>query len=147
MIAVAMEVGMPMYVTQLEQIFGSQCAAYSVEDIMSHGSQASNSCLAADKGSHDHPEVPVENEFQERTTSASVEENVDAPCEMAPTLDPKDAKSVEPGTASDFSSDEIRSKLESFLEKRDTSLETKLKELFDAAETKTAKESLLLSLR
>ena len=46
-----------------------------------------------------------------------------------------------------LSTDEICSRLESFLEKRDVSAETKLKELFAAAQSSTAKENLLLSLR
>ena len=46
-----------------------------------------------------------------------------------------------------LSVDDICSKLKLFLKQRDISAETKLKELFAAAQSSTAKENLLLSLR
>ena len=54
---------------------------------------------------------------------------------------------VEASAMVGHSVDEICSKLESLLEQRDNSAEIKLKELFAATQSSTAKENPLLSLR
>ena len=58
-----------------------------------------------------------------------------------------DSGSTAPGSEPVYSSKEICSKLDAFLEKRDVEAEKKLNNLFDAAQSNTARENLLLSLR
>ena len=62
-------------------------------------------------------------------------------------VETQDKPRVEASAMVRHSTDEICSKLELFLEQRDILAETKLKELFAAAQSNTAKENLLLSLR
>ena len=129
-IYVAMDVCQPVYFTHLEEIFGS-CQMYSAQDLVKHNSQNK---IVAGKSSDVTSGVPVEVE-------ARVEEK------------PQDSdivrSKVESSSAStpSYSPENLCSTLESFFEKRDMESETKLKELFDAVQTNTAKENLLLSLR
>lgn len=149
-INVAVEVGTPVCFTQLEQVFGS-CEVYHFDDLMKHCHPDTNSSVMKDMSSYDHQaERPakVECDTQRRTSSLEEQESAGTKVQQSPRI--KDAELLEPGavrTKHECSFNEIHLKLETFLERRDTALEVKLKKLFDAAQTKTAKENLLLSLR
>ena len=142
---------MPVYFTQLEQVFG-RCEVYHVDDLAKHCHQDTNSSLMKDNMlSYDQAERPanVEHEPQGRSRTSPLQEQESAETKIQQSPRIEGAASLESGAVrhEKCSFDELRLKLESFLEKRDTTLEMKLKKLFDAAQTKTAMENLLLSLR
>ena len=165
-----MDVGLPIYFTQLEQIFDS-CEAYPVKELLEHCSlssaggvyRPSREGIPQDDHSDVHSEV--EHEARGRNQSPSLEESS---ADVVPSLSvcegdqqktqlSPETREVVTSTASavktevDHSSpipsDEVYFKLLSSFEKRDVATEKKLKELFEAAQSNTAKESLLLSLR
>lgn len=151
-INIATEVGLPVYVTHLEQIFGS-CEVCHVDDLMKHCYQASSFSSMKDVTSYGQAtqtSTEVEHRPQERICTSLLEERESAEMKVQQSLRREGAESLGSGavrTKREYSFDKIHLKLESFLEKRDTALEEKLKQLFDAAQTMTAKENLLLSLR
>ena len=168
-ISVAMEVGLPIYFTQLEQVF-DQYEAYSVERLLLPGPlSGSNSPLRVKKeGISDVTPVLIEPKVEaqgEPQSSSQIEEDKASRDELIKGSEqsPKtpqgdeasfecrhrvvDTPAVEVSAIVRQSPDEIYSRLESFLEPRDISAETKLKELFSATQSSTAKENLLLSLR
>ena len=110
----------------------------------------------------------VEHEARGRNQSPSLKESAHSSDEVVPSLSvcegdqqknqlSPETREVVTSTAiavktevdhsSPIPSDEIYSKLLSSFEKRDVATEKKLKELFEAAQSNTAKENLLLSLR
>jgi hypothetical protein len=159
-----MEVGLPIYFTQLEQIFDG-CEAHSVEKLLLPEPSGSDSLKVKKEGISDPTPVLAEpkQETQGGHQDLSQVEEVKASCsELTKESSEiqgdgvsskrrhrvKDKPRVETLSAVvKHSTDEICSRLELFLEQRDISAETKLKELFAAAQSNTAKENLLLSLR
>ena len=147
-IQVAMEVGLPVYFTQLEQIFGS-CTSYSVKDLMK---QCSERDPVTCEKSHvsASASVDADSNLKGGTQDSSSADDVKSKLECSSSSSPEAAASSETCTVetrTKRSPIELRSRLESFLERRDLVIETKLRELFDAVQTGTAKENLLLSLR
>ena len=143
-----MEVGLPIYFTQLEQVF-DQCEAYSVEKLLVLDPSGSDS-LKVKKENVSNP-IPVLAEHKQETQGepqdlSSVEEE-DKASSNELTRQSSVIQGDDVSSEHKLSTDEICSRLESFLEQRDVSAETKLKELFATAQSSTAKENLLLSLR
>lgn len=170
-ISVAMEVGLPIYFTQLEQVF-DQYEAYSVEKLLlPEPLSGSNSPLKVKKeGISDVTPVLIEPKVEaqgEPQSSSQIEEDKASRDEFVKGSEQSsktpqgdeasfecrhrvvDTPTVKASATVRQSPDEICSRLESFLELRDISAETKskLKELFSATQSSTAKENLLLSLR
>ena len=164
-----MEVGLPIYFTQLEQVF-NQYEAYLVETLLQQ-ERSDSSPLAAKKESASDSTTVVAEPNQEaqgepQNSSQMIEEDIashgalvkeikqssetqcnDASSECTCTSRVVGTSVVEASATIRHSTDKIRSKLESFLEHRDVLAEAKLKELFAASQSSTAKENLLLSLR
>ena len=157
-ISVAMDVGLPMYFTQLEQVF-NQYEAYSVEKLLLEPSGSSSLTAKKESASDTTPVLAKQGEPQgssltrkDKTshgdlTKWSSETHSDgASSENRPQIvKPKEEARAMLG----HSVDEICSKLKlkSFFGQRDNSAEMKLMELFTATQSNTAKENLLLSLR
>ena len=146
-ISIAMEVGLSIYFTQLEQVF-DQCEAHSIEKLLMLEPSGSES-LQVKKESIRNP-TPVIAEPNQRTQGepqdlSQIVEDKASSNEL--TKQSSETLGNDASSEHKLSTDEICSRLESFLEKRDVSAETKLKELFAAAQSSTAKENLLLSLR
>ena len=143
-----MEVGLPIYFTQLEQVF-DQCEAYSVEKLLVLDPSGSDS-LKVKKENVSDP-IPVLAERKQETQGepqdlSSVEEEDEASSNEL-TKQSSIIQGDDVSSERKLSTDEICSRLESFPEQRNVSAETKLKELFATAQSSTAKENLLLSLR
>ena len=147
-ISIGTEVGLPLYFTQLEQIF-DRCEAHSIEKLlMLEPISASNSPQVKKESIHNP--TPVLAEPMQRTQGEPQDLSQIAGDKVSSTELTKQSSETQGDDASSehkLSTDEICSRLESFLEKRDVSAETKLKELFAAAQSSTAKENLILSLR
>ena len=144
-IQVAMEVGLPVYFTQLEQIFGS-CTSYSVEDLMKQCDPVTREKSHVSASAS----VDADSNLKDGTQDSSSADDVKSKLECSSSSSPEAAASSETCTVetrTKRSPIELHSRLESFLERRDLAIETKLRELFDAVQTGTAKENLLLSLR
>ena len=147
-IFIAMEVGLPICFTQLEQIF-DRYEAHSIEKLLMLELSGSES-LQVKKESICNP-TPVFAEPNQRTQgepqnlSQIAEEDKASSNEL--TKQSLETQGDDVSSKHKLSTDDICSRLESFLEKRDVSAEMKLKELFAAAQSSTAKENLLLSLR
>ena len=147
-ISIAMDVGLPIHFTQLEQIFSDAPTVYPVEELLKHCSTSGDGERSPDQ-SHDLMEA------EEKTEVSSSAK--DKSCDGTATKSEHSSLSAEGAALSmeteavrtkvELSSEKICTKLKSFLEKRDGTVEKKLKELFEAAQTSTAKENLLLSLR
>ena len=154
-----MEVGLPIYFTQLEQIF-DQLEAYSIEKLCLELSSSSSLAAKRESTSDTTPVLDAEPKQGEPKGSSQTEEDKmshDDLTKQSSETHSDDASSerrtqiVKPKVVASAtvgpSVDDICSKLKSFLKQRDISAETKLKELFAAAQSSTAKENLLLSLR
>jgi hypothetical protein len=159
-----MEVGLPVHFTQLEQVF-DRCEAHSSDELLQLEPSGSDSLKVKKEGISDPIPVLAEpkQETQGRDKDLSQVEEDKASCSESTKESSeiqgdgvsskrrhrvKDKPRVEtPSAVVKHSTDEIYSRLESFLEQRDISAETKLKDLFAAAQSNTAKENLLLSIR
>lgn len=139
-----MEVGLPIYFTQLEQVF-DQCEAYSVEKLLVLDPSGSDS-LKVKKENVSNP-IPVLAEHKQETQGEPQDLSQIAEASNESTKQSSVTQGDDASSEHKLSTDEICSRLESLLEQRNVSAETKLKELFAAAQSSTAKENLLLSLR
>ena len=162
-----MEAGLPIYFTQLEQVF-DRCEAYSVEKLLLEPSGSSSldvkkesisdnmpvlAELKQEAGGGPHNSSQIEEEKashgeESKQSSETQGDDVHVSSEHRhQVVETQDKPRVEASAMVRHSTDEICSKLELFLEQRDILAEMKLKELFAAAQSSTAKENLLLSLR
>ena len=144
-ISIAMEVGLPIYFTQLESVF-KQCEAHSIEKLlMLEPIGASNSLQVKKESIHSRTPEPKQRTQGEPQDLSQIAKDKVSSYELTKQL--SGTQGDDASSEHKLSTDEICSRLESFLEQRDVSAETKLKELFAAAQSSTAKENLLLSLR
>ena len=155
-ISVAMDVGLPIYFTQLEQVF-DQYEAYSIEKLLLEPSGSSSLTAKKEITSDTTPVLAKQGEPQgssltgedkmshgDLTKWLSETHSDEASSDSRPQIaKPKEEASAMLG----LSVDEICSRLESFFGQRNNLAERKSKELFAATQSNTAKENLLLSLR
>ena len=147
----------------MEQIF-DRCEAYPVNKLLEHHCPGGSSLTEKTESPSDTTDIMAAESEQEahgKIQSSSLMEKDEASQDLdkqssetqgasaSSQMRPKtqSISAVEPNTKVEHSADKICSKLESFLKQRDISAEAKLKELFAATQSNTAKENLLLSLR